>query len=324
MADIEPLDRGSRVYIAGHRGLAGSAIQRALAAAGFEDLVGVGSDQLDLRDREATFDYLHDIAPDVVVLAAAKVGGIVANNTFPAEFLSDNVRIQVNVMDAARERNVRRLVFLGSSCIYPKEAPQPIKESSLLNGPLEPTNDAYAVAKIAGIMHMRAVRRQYGLSWIAAMPTNLYGPGDNFDPENSHVLPGMIYRFHNAVETNSDEVRLWGSGQPRREFLHSDDLGRAIVRLLDTYDDAEIVNVGVGHDLTIRELAEIVAKAVGFTGRITWDTTRPDGTMRKLLDASRITATGWEPQIELADGIQEAYEWFRANVAGRLMVNALK
>ena len=324
MAEIEPLDRGSRVYIAGHRGLAGSAIQRALAAAGFEDLVGVGSDQLDLRDREATFDYLHDIAPDVVVLAAAKVGGIVANNTFPAEFLSDNVRIQVNVMDAARERNVRRLVFLGSSCIYPKEAPQPIKESSLLNGPLEPTNDAYAVAKIAGIMHMRAVRRQYGLSWIAAMPTNLYGPGDNFDPENSHVLPGMIYRFHNAVETNSDEVRLWGSGQPRREFLHSDDLGRAIVRLLDTYDDAEIVNVGVGHDLTIRELAEIVAKAVGFTGRITWDTTRPDGTMRKLLDASRITATGWEPQIELADGIQEAYEWFRANVAGRLMVNALK
>jgi GDP-L-fucose synthase len=324
VADIEPLDRGSRVYIAGHRGLAGSAIQRALAAAGFEDLVGVGSDQLDLRDREATFDYLHDIAPDVVVLAAAKVGGIVANNTFPAEFLSDNVRIQVNVMDAARECNVRRLVFLGSSCIYPKEAPQPIKESSLLNGPLEPTNDAYAVAKIAGIMHMRAVRRQYGLSWIAAMPTNLYGPGDNFDPENSHVLPGMIYRFHNAVETNSDEVRLWGSGQPRREFLHSDDLGRAIVRLLDTYDDAEIVNVGVGHDLTIRELAEIVSKAVGFNGRITWDTTRPDGTMRKLLDASRIKATGWEPQIELADGIQEAYEWFRANVAGRLMVNALK
>ena len=324
MADIEPLDRGSRVYIAGHRGLAGSAIQRALAAAGFEDLVGVGSDQLDLRDREATFDYMHDIAPDVVVLAAAKVGGIVANNTFPAEFLSDNLRIQVNVMDAARERNVRRLVFLGSSCIYPKEAPQPIKESSLLNGPLEPTNDAYAVAKIAGIMHMRAVRRQYGLSWIAAMPTNLYGPGDNFDPENSHVLPGMIYRFHNAVENNSDEVRLWGSGQPRREFLHSDDLGRAVVRLLDTYDDAEIVNVGVGHDLTIRELAEIVAKAVGFTGRITWDTTRPDGTLRKLLDVSRITATGWEPRIELADGIQEAYEWFRANVAGQLMVNAVK
>jgi len=314
VADIKALDRGSRVYIAGHRGLAGSAIQRALAAAGFEDLVGATSEDLDLRDRDATFDYMRAVAPDVVVLAAARVGGIAANDTSPTEFLSDNVRIQVNVMDAARELNVNRLVFLGSSCIYPKHAEQPIKESSLLTGPLEPTNDAYAVAKIAGIAHLKAVRRQYGLSWIAAMPTNLYGPGDNFDPENSHVLPGMIYRFHDAVERNRDEVVLWGSGRPRREFLHADDLGAAIVHLLDTYDDSEIVNVGVGHDLTIRELAEHVAAAVGFSGRIAWDTTRPDGTFRKLLDVSRITATGWAPRIELPEGIRQAYEWFRDNV----------
>nr|WP_264014031.1 GDP-L-fucose synthase [[Mycobacterium] manitobense] len=316
MVDVAPLDRDARVYIAGHRGLAGSAIQRAFVAAGFDDIAGVGSSQLDLRDRAATFDYLHDLRPDVVVLAAARVGGIAANDASPAEFLSDNVRIQVNVMDAARELQVPRLVFLGSSCIYPKHAPQPIPESSLLTGALEPTNEAYAVAKIAGITHLRAVRRQYGLPWIAAMPTNLYGPGDNFDPENSHVLPGMIYRFHTAVEENRDEVVLWGSGEPRREFLHADDLGRAIVHLLDTYDDPEIVNIGVGEDLTIRALAGHVAAAVGFTGRITWDTSRPDGTLRKLLDVSRIAATGWRPRIELDEGIREAYEWFRANAAG--------
>lgn len=317
MADLLTLNRRARVYIAGHRGLAGSAIQRAFAAAGFDDIVGVTSEQLDLRDRDATFDYMREVAPDVVVLAAARVGGIAANDKSPTEFLSDNVRIQVNVMDAARDLKVRRLVFLGSSCIYPKNAPQPIKESYLLSGPLEPTNEAYAVAKIAGITQLRAVRRQYGLHWIAAMPTNLYGPGDNFDPENSHVLPGMIYRFHAAVEQNLDEVVLWGSGEPRREFLHADDLGRAIVHLLDTYDDPEIVNVGVGRDLTVRELARHVATAVGFTGRITWDTTRPDGTFRKLLDVSRIATTGWEPQIELADGIRLAYEWFRSNVASK-------
>jgi GDP-L-fucose synthase len=308
------------VYIAGHRGLAGSAIRRAFVAAGFGNLAGVTSAELDLRDRAATLDYLRDLRPDVVVLAAARVGGIAANDTSPAEFLSDNVRIQVNVMDAARELAVPRLVFLGSSCIYPKHAPQPIPESSLLTGPLEPTNEAYAVAKIAGITHLRAVRRQYGLPWIAAMPTNLYGPGDNFDPENSHVLPGMIYRFHTAVEQNREDVVLWGSGEPRREFLHADDLGRAIVHLLDTYDHSEIVNVGSGTDLTIRELARHVAAAVGFTGRITWDTTRPDGTFRKLLDVSRITATGWRPRVELDEGIREAYEWFRANVVAERAV----
>lgn len=315
MVDISPLERESKVYIAGHRGLAGSAIQRAFVTAGFENFAGLSSADLDLRDRTATFEYLHAIQPDVVVLAAARVGGIAANDSSPAEFLSDNVRIQVNVMDAARELKVRRLVFLGSSCIYPKHAAQPIREESLLTGALEPTNDAYAVAKIAGITHVRAVRRQYGLPWMAAMPTNLYGPGDNFDPENSHVLPGMIYRFHTAVERGDDEVVLWGSGQPRREFLHADDLGRAVVHLLDTYDEPEIVNVGVGQDLTIRELAERVAGVVGFTGRIGWDTTRPDGTLRKVLDVSRITATGWKPRIELSDGIREAYDWFRKHVA---------
>lgn len=311
------LDRGARVYLAGHSGLAGSAIGRALDEAGFTDVVGARSSELDLRDRDATSAYLHDVAPDVVVLAAARVGGIAANDSHPAEFLSDNIRIQVNVMDAARELKVPRLLFLGSSCIYPKLAPQPIEESSLLTGALEPTNDAYAVAKIAGIAHVQAVRRQYGLSWISAMPTNLYGPGDNFDPETSHVLPGMIHRFHEAQEAGRDEVVLWGSGRPRREFLHADDLGRGAVHLLDTYDDPRIINIGVGHDLEIRELARHVAAAVGFTGRIAWDTDRPDGTPRKLLDISRITALGWAPQVELEAGIRETYRWYRAATAGR-------
>lgn len=315
MGDIEPVDRSARVYVAGHRGLAGSAIKRAFEAAGFADIVGVGSDELDLRDRAGVFDYIGTMMPEVVVLAAAKVGGIVANNAYPAEFLSDNVRIQVNVMDAARDFKVNRLVFLGSSCIYPKYAAQPIQESSLLTGALEPTNDAYAVAKIAGITHLRAVRRQYGLSWIAAMPTNLYGPGDNFDPENSHVLPGMINRFHNAVLEGRERVVLWGSGQPRREFLHADDLGRAVVHLLDSYDGPDIVNVGIGSDLSINELARMVADVVGFTGEIVWDTSRPDGTFQKLLDVSRISALGWAPRVALSDGIREAYEWFCANVS---------
>ncbi|MHC9294312.1 GDP-L-fucose synthase family protein [Mycobacterium sp. LTG2003] len=315
MADVQPVDRGSRIYVAGHRGLAGSAIKRAFEAAGFTDIVGVGSDELDLRDRDATFDYIGSVMPDVIILAAAKVGGIVANNAYPAEFLSDNVRIQVNVMDAARDVKVRRLVFLGSSCIYPKHAPQPIQESALLSGALEPTNDAYAVAKIAGITHLRAVRREYGLNWIAAMPTNLYGPGDNFDPENSHVLPGMIYRFHNAVQRGEHKVVLWGSGRPRREFLHADDLGRAVVQLLDHYDGPDIINVGTGQDLTIRDLAHLVAEVVGFSGEIVWDTDRPDGTFQKLLDVSRISALGWAPRVSLSDGIRDAYLWFRTNVA---------
>ncbi|MGD9527546.1 GDP-L-fucose synthase family protein [Pseudonocardia sp.] len=313
MATVEQLDRNSRVYVAGRTGLAGSAIARALDAAGFADVVGARSSEVDLRDRAATFDHLRDVRPDVLVLAAARVGGIVANDTMPAEFLSDNLRIQVNVMDAAHAVGVRRLLFLGSSCIYPRLAPQPIAESSLLTGPLEPTNDAYAIAKIAGILQVQAHRRQYGARWISAMPTNLYGPGDNFHPEHSHVLPALVRRFHEAVEAGSDRVVLWGSGTPRREFLHADDLGRAVVHLLDVYDDPSPINVGVGSDVTIRELARTVAEVVGFRGAIEQDLSRPDGTPRKLLDVSRIRATGWSPRVQLRDGIEGTYRWFVRN-----------
>ncbi|MGE3285961.1 MAG: GDP-L-fucose synthase family protein [Pseudonocardia sp.] len=311
----QPLDRSSRVYVAGRSGLAGSAIARALGAAGFADVVGARSSEVDLRDRAATFRHLREIRPDVLVLAAARVGGIVANDTMPAEFLSDNLRIQVNVMDAAHAVGVRRLLFLGSSCIYPRLAPQPIAESSLLTGPLEPTNDAYAIAKIAGILQVQAHRRQYGARWISAMPTNLYGPGDNFHPEHSHVLPALIRRFHEAVEAGSERVVLWGSGTPRREFLHVDDLGRAVVHLLEVYDDPGPINVGVGRDVTIRELAETVADVVGFRGVIEQDPSRPDGTPRKLLDVSRIRATGWSAQVELRDGIESTYRWYVRNRA---------
>ncbi len=307
---VGPADRDARVYVAGHRGLVGSAVWRALEADGFTDLVGVGSAEVDLRDRAAAFDHLLATRPAVVVLAAAKVGGIVANDTYPAEFLSENLRIQVNVMDAAHAAGVRRLLFLGSSCIYPKFAAQPIRESSLLTGALEPTNDAYAIAKIAGIMQVQAHRRQYGERWISAMPTNLYGPGDNFERENSHVMPALIRRFHEAVESGAEQVVLWGSGTPRREFLHVDDLGLAVVHLLDTYDAPEHINVGVGEDVPIRELAELVADVVGFRGEIVQDTSRPDGTPRKLLDVSRIRALGWEPRIGLREGVESTYRWF--------------
>jgi GDP-L-fucose synthase len=305
-----PLSRDERVYVAGHRGLAGSAIWRALEAEGFTDLVGLSSSELDLRDREAVFDYVMAARPGAVVLAAAKVGGIAANDTYPADFLSENLRIQVNVMDAALAAGVPRLLFLGSSCIYPKFAPQPIQESSLLTGPLEPTNDAYAIAKIAGVLHVQAVRRQHGLRWTSAMPTNLYGPGDNFDREKSHVLPALIRRFHDAVEAGDDVVTLWGTGTPRREFLHVDDLGRAIVRLLDVHDEPSPINVGAGEDITIRELAGLVAEVVGYRGRIVQDESRPDGTPRKLLDSSRMRALGWQPTIALRDGIARTYAWF--------------
>jgi GDP-L-fucose synthase len=315
VVESAPPPRSSRVYVAGHHGLAGAAVVRALRAAGFDDLVGARSNELDLRDRSATSAYLRDVAPDVVVLAAARVGGIVANDTYPMEFLSDNLRIQLSVMDAARELKVPRLLFLSSSCAYPKHAAQPITESALLTGPLEPTNEAYAIAKIAGMVAVRAARRQDGLAWIAATPTNLYGPGDTFHPEHSHVLPGLMHRFHTAVRDGLDEVVLWGTGTPRREFLHCDDLGRAVVALLDGYDEDEHVNIGVGVDLEIRELAEHIAAVVGFTGRITWDTSRPDGMARKLLDVTRIRSLGWRPQIELVEGIRQTYEWYLDHVA---------
>lgn len=305
------LDREASFYVAGHRGLVGSAVWRKLEASGFTDLVGATSSEVDLRDRTATSAFFAENRPKYVVLAAAKVGGILANNTFPVDFLSDNLRIQVNVLDAAIEYGVERLLFLGSSCIYPKHAPQPIREEYLLTGHLEPTNDAYAIAKIAGIMQIQAIRRQYGLPWISAMPTNLYGPGDNFSTEGSHVLPALIRRYDEATRSNSDRVTNWGTGSPRREFLHVDDMATACLHLLENYDGPDQVNVGTGSDISIKELAEIVAQTVGFKGSMDWDTTRPDGTPQKLLDVSKIQASGWKAQISLADGIASTVDWFR-------------
>ena len=307
---IAPLDRGARVYVAGHRGLVGSAIWRHLTDQGFTDLVGSSSSQVDLRDRDQTFAFFAAHRPDVVIDAAAKVGGILANNTYPADFLSDNLRIQVNVMDAAKDHGVEKLLFLGSSCIYPRLADQPIHESSLLTGPLEPTNDAYAIAKIAGILQVQANRRQHGRHWISAMPTNLYGPGDNFDPQDSHLLPGLIGRFHQAAVSKADQVVVWGTGTPRRELLHVDDLAEAALFLLESYDDDQTINVGVGEDVTIRELAEIVADVVGFDGELVQDPTKPDGTPRKLLDVSRINDLGWRARTPLREGIASTYAWY--------------
>ena len=315
--DVEvhrPLDRSSRVFVAGRNGLVGSAVWRVLLREGLTDVVGPGSAELDLRERRSVFDWFADTRPAVVVLAAARVGGIKANATRPAEFLSDNLRIQVNVLDAALEHAVERLLFLGSSCIYPKFADQPIQEEALLTGPLEPTNDAYAIAKIAGILQVQAVRRQYGLPWISAMPTNLYGPGDNFHPEHSHVLPSLIRRFHEAKESGAQRVINWGSGSPCREFLHVDDLAQACLHLLEHYDADGPVNVGTGTDLTIRELAELVADVVGYRESIEWDTEQPDGTPRKLLDMSRLTALGWAPRIGLREGIAQTYAWYVENL----------
>ncbi|MER6700057.1 GDP-L-fucose synthase [Streptomyces fimicarius] len=300
---------GSRIFVAGHRGLVGSAVARRLADDGHEVLTR-GRDLLDLRDAARTETYLKEVRPDVVVLAAAKVGGIMANSTYPVQFLEDNLRIQLSVIAGAHAAGTERLLFLGSSCIYPRLAPQPIREDALLTGELEPTNEAYALAKIAGIVQTRSYRRQYGASYISAMPTNLYGPGDNFDLETSHVLPALIRRFHEARRDGAPEVTLWGSGSPRREFLHVDDLAAACVRLLEAYDGDEPVNIGCGEDLTIRELAETVRDVTGYQGRIGWDTSKPDGTPRKLLDVTRLSSLGFKPQIPLRDGIARTYAWW--------------
>lgn len=308
------LDRDARIYVAGHRGLVGSAIWRHLEREGFSDLVGHPSSEVDLRDRDAVLATFEADRPDVVVVAAAKVGGIRANDTYPVEFLTDNLRIQVNVMEAAHAVGVDRLLFLGSSCIYPKLAPQPIHESSLLTGPLESTNEAYAIAKIAGITSIQSYRREYGRRWISAMPTNLYGPGDNYDLSSSHVLPALIRRFDEARASESPSVTLWGTGTPRREFLHVDDLAAACLHLLEHYDEPAPINVGVGKDLPIAELAHLVAEVVGYEGEILWDASMPDGTPRKLLDVSRIAALGWKPTIGLRDGIRATVADFRAQV----------
>jgi GDP-L-fucose synthase len=304
------IDKAATTYVAGHRGLVGSAIWRRLEADGYTNLVGRTSAEVDLRDRERTFELLRQVRPRYVILAAARVGGILANDKYPAEFLSDNLRVQLNVMDAAQEVDVERLVFLGSSCIYPKLAPQPIKEEYLMTGPLEPTNDAYAIAKIAGILQVQSARKQYGRRWVSAMPTNLYGQGDNFSPTTSHVLPALIRRYVEAKESGVATVTNWGSGSPMREFLHVDDLARAIVFLLESYDSPEPINVGTGEDQSIREIAETVARVVGYDGAIEWDTSKPDGTPRKLLDVSRLKALGWSPTISLEDGLHDTVKWF--------------
>lgn len=317
MSEIAPnlfqLNPEDSVYIAGHRGLVGSAIWREFDRRGFTNLIGASSAELDLRNRDAVSEFIKNRAPKIVIDAAARVGGIHANNTYPADFLSENLQIQVNIMDAANEAGVDRLLFLGSSCIYPKFAAQPIREDSLLTGELEPTNDAYAIAKIAGIMQVQASRRQYGNHWISAMPTNLYGPGDNFHPDNSHVLPALIRRFHEAKLENRDEVVMWGTGTPRREFLFVDDLARACIFLLEHYDSPETINVGVGEDISIRELGELVAEIVGYSGEITQDLSKPDGTPRKLLNVSRLTSLGWKPSVSLREGIETTYRWFLEN-----------
>jgi GDP-L-fucose synthase len=307
------LDRDSKFYVAGHNGMVGAAVWRHLEASGFSNLIGKRSSELDLRNREAVFAFFEEQKPRYVVLAAARVGGIMANNTYPAEFLSDNLQIQVNVMDAAAKYDVERLLFMGSSCIYPKFAEQPIKEEALLTGYLEPTNDAYAIAKIAGIMQVQATRRQYGLAWISAMPTNLYGVGDNYSGFNSHVIPALIRRYEVARLSGEAVVTNWGTGSPLREFLYVDDLATATLHLLEKYDGPQQVNVGTGFDLSIKEIAELIAKTVGYEGETKWDTSKPDGTPKKLLDVSKIQSLGWSQEVGLKEGLALAVQDYRAN-----------
>jgi GDP-L-fucose synthase len=309
------LSYDSQIYVAGHRGLVGSAIVRAIKAQGYTKLLLRTHRELDLTDQAAVVEFFQKERPQAVVMAAARVGGIHANNVRPAEFIRDNLLIQDNVIDAAYQAGVGKFVFLGSSCIYPKLAPQPIKEDSLLTGPLEPTNEWYAIAKIAGLKMCQAYRRQYGFNAISLMPTNLYGPGDNFDLQNSHVMPALIRRFHEAKLRGDASLTVWGTGTPRREFLHVDDLADAVIYLLKTYNDEAIVNIGWGEDVTIRELAEVVASVAGFRGRLEFDSSKPDGTPRKLLDTSRLTALGWTPKIKLKAGIESTYAWFKDHVA---------
>ena len=306
-------NRELKIYIAGHKGLVGSAIWRSLAFKGHSNLIGWSSSELDLRDSKSSADAIVQAKPDVIIMAAAKVGGIVANSAHPVEFLNENIRIQTNVFEAAHAAQVPQLLFLGSSCIYPKFAEQPIKESSLLTGQLEESNNAYAIAKIAGVLQVQSYRKQYGHRWISAMPTNLYGPFDNFDLTSSHVLPALIRKFHEAKVAGSLSVTLWGSGTPLREFLHTDDLARGVVHLLNHYDDGDPVNIGWGKDLSIKELALLIADVVGYEGSIQWDTSKPDGTPRKLLDISKIQSLGWQPQIALREGIASTYKWYLDN-----------
>ncbi|HSW36367.1 MAG TPA: GDP-L-fucose synthase [Candidatus Limnocylindrales bacterium] len=330
--DTTPMPQDARIYVAGHRGLVGSALQRTLKARGYANLLTRTHAELDLMRQADVEDFFAQEKPDYVFLAAAKVGGIHANNTCPAEFIRDNLAIQTNVIHAAWQSRVKRLLFLGSSCIYPKLAPQPLREGYLLTGPLESTNRPYALAKIAGIEMCWSYNRQYGTRFLAVMPTNLYGPGDNYHPENSHVIPALIRKFHEAKESNAPTVTVWGSGTPRREFLYSDDMADACVFLMNLPDaqyqtllgsdeaktgrfEPPLVNIGTGTDITIKELAETIRRVVGFTGKIVFDPTRPDGTPRKLMDVSKITALGWQPKTDWEEGLRKAYEWFKLSQA---------
>jgi GDP-L-fucose synthase len=308
------MNRSSRIFVAGHRGLVGGALVRRLQSGGYTELLLRERGELDLTDQAAVEQFFAAHRPEYVVLAAAKVGGIHANSSAPADFIQDNIVIQANVIGCAHRHGARKLLFLGSSCIYPKHAPQPIREDSLLTGPLEPTNEWYAIAKIAGLKTCQALRRQYGWDAICAMPTNLYGPGDNFSLENSHVLPALIRKFHEAKSRGDSTVSIWGTGTPRREFLFVDDCADALVFMLERYSDEQFLNVGVGSDVTIRELAQTVGTVVGFNGKLEFDTSKPDGTPRKLLDVSRLEQLGWRAKTTLIDGIRATYDWFTRNV----------
>ena len=308
------MKKTDKIYVAGHRGLVGSAIVRNLQSKGYENIIGRTHKELDLTDQKAVRDFFEEERPDVVVLAAAKVGGINANNTAPADFAYENLQIQCNVIKAAHDYKVKKLLFLGSTCIYPKMAPQPIPESALLTGPLEVTNEAYAIAKIAGLEMCKFFKRQYGDDFISCMPTNLYGPRDNYDLENSHVMPAMIRKFHEAKKNNAASVELWGTGTPLREFLYVDDMADACVFLLENYDGEEHVNIGTGKEVSIKELAETVREAVGYRGEIAWNTDMPDGTPRKLTDVSKLHGLGWKHRVELEEGVKLAYQWFCENI----------
>ena len=307
------MNKSDKIFVAGHRGMVGSAIVRWLESDGFNNLLTRDHSQLDLANESAVAKFFAEERPAIVIVAAARVGGIKANDDFPVEFLLENLQIQNNVIRSAYESGVRKLLFLGSSCIYPKFAPQPIPETALLSGPLEPTNEAYAIAKIAGVKLCQAFSREYAANFISAMPTNVYGPNDNFDLETSHVLAALLRKAHEAKMRNDQKLVVWGTGKPRREFLHADDLASACLLLLEKYDSPEIINVGCGEDISIRELVELICDVVGFDGELAWDATKPDGTPRKLLDVTRLRALGWKPAIPLRDGIARTYEWFRAN-----------
>ena len=306
-----------KIYVAGHRGLVGSAIVRAIEAEGKHIWIGQTRYELDLLDRQSVFEYLRRENPDAVIIAAAKVGGIQANANQPVEFLSQNLQIESNLIDGSHSVGTQKLLFLGSSCVYPKLAEQPIKEEYLLTGPLEPTNEPYALAKISGLKLVQAYRKQYGYKWISAMPTNMYGPGDNFDLENSHVLPALIRKLHDAKIRGDESVTLWGSGSPKREFLHADDFGKACLFLIENYDNDIAINVGFGEDIAIKELAQLIKGVVGFGGEIIWDGSKPDGTPRKLLDVSRISTLGWQPLIPLRKGIEETYSWYLDSIGSQ-------